>query len=152
MKGKFYKMATIAWFLIMNIIFFFPGEDISFLTLGDKWLHFGAFAILTGLVLRGIHIKNRLRDKTEQERYCHFCFFYSTRCMLLLIVYFALLSELIQGYFIPGKTREFSDIFIDFSGILVAWGVSLLFTCWERSREIISSSSKADIKIDIKTK
>lgn len=53
--------------------------------------------------------------------------------MLLLIAYFALLSELIQGYFIPGKTREFSDLFVDFAGILTAWGISSLLTYWERS-------------------
>ncbi|PWD83824.1 VanZ family protein [Ignatzschineria cameli] len=139
MKGRFYKVVTIIWFLIMNIIFFYPGENIPFLTMEDEWLdnwlHFGAFATLTGLVLRGIHIENRRRERVTQEYYCHFCFFYSARCMLLLIAYFALLSELIQGYFIPGKTREFSDLFVDFAGILTAWGISSLLTYWERSIE-----------------
>lgn len=151
MKDRFYKVIAITWFLIMNLIFFSPRENIPFFIIDDRsldqWFHFGAFAILTGLVLRSIYIKKSRKEGLEQERYCHFCFFDSSRCMILLIAYFALLSELIQGYFVPGKTRELSDIFLNIMGILIAWGISSLFNYWERSREVLENvASKVDIK------
>ena len=107
----------IAWFFLLLVLICLPGSkippvetwlnDIYF----DKWVHTGLFAVLVFLF---IHAVFRLQIPMAAKKNL------ATKIALASIVW-ALTTEFIQKFFIPGRSFDGYDVFADALGILIAY-------------------------------
>lgn len=115
--------AGIAWFFLVLFLICLPGSEIPPVATWlnniyfDKWVHTGLFCILTLLFIYPltkldlpITVKKKIAIK-----------------IALATCVWALTTELIQKYFIPGRSYDLFDWAADSFGILLA------FTwCWKK--------------------
>ena len=100
---------TIIWICIMSCLLFSPGSALPKTGLlnipnGDKIIHFAMFGIL-GF----IWINESKKNST-----------FFTYLLLFFAVLFAGLSEVIQHFFISGRTGNSLDFFADLFGLIIA--------------------------------
>ena len=115
MSGKKF-IPGIAWFLLVAFLLCLPGSDIP--TVGgwanmiyfDKWVHTGLFAVLAFLFMRpGI-----LSQWPQKEKW-HYCIKIAIAASI-----WGITSEVIQKYFIPGRSFDLFDWSADSLGALIA--------------------------------
>jgi len=113
----------IAWFFLVLFLICLPGSDIppvenwlNYIYF-DKWVHIGLFSVLTFLFiypLRKLNITLAVKKNTAIK-------------IALAAWIWALTTEFIQKYFIPGRSYDLFDWAADSFGILIA------FTwCWKK--------------------
>ncbi len=112
-------LPLIVWFIIANILFLMPGEDVpevNFLDLiyFDKWVHAGLFCGLTFLTAYPFIKTNR-----------------STKKLLIKIsiafLFYGVLIEFIQKYFTSDRSFDFTDMLADGFGCLMGYIISNWF-------------------------
>ncbi|MFT4155747.1 VanZ family protein [Parafilimonas sp.] len=101
-------LPVIAWFIIANILFFLPGEDIpqvSFLDLiyFDKWVHIGLFSGLVFLTAWPFIKSGRCTVKLLIK-------------ISILFVLYGILVEFIQRYLNEGRSFDYTDMIADAAG------------------------------------
>ena len=106
----------IAWFFLVAFLLCLPGSDIP--TVGgwadkiyfDKWVHVGLFSVLAFLFMRpAIKSSWPLREKW------HYCIKIAIATSL-----WGITSEVIQKFFIPGRSFDLFDWSADTLGALIA--------------------------------
>jgi len=109
----------IIWFIIANILFFLPGQDLpgpKFLELiyFDKWVHIGLFAGLTFLTAYPF---------VKAQR--------STKSMLIKIAIiftiYGVTVEFIQKYFISDRSFDITDMIADAVGCCLGYAITIWF-------------------------
>ena len=121
----------IAWFFIVGVLVFMPGNDLpepgwlDFPYL-DKIVHAGMFGGLTFLFCLPI-CKSQYPVKQK----------YST-CMRIVLAAIAwgLAVEFIQKFFVPGRSFEIADWAADTAGVLTGWWLSRIFIRTRHTRSI----------------
>ena len=113
----------IAWFFLVLFLICLPGSDIPYVATWlddiyfDKWVHTGLFSMLTFLFiypLRKLDLTLAVKKNTAIK-------------IAIAACVWALTTELIQKYFIPGRSYDLFDWAADSFGILIA------FTwCWKK--------------------
>ena len=105
------KIVAISWFIIMCVLFFLPGsalpEEHSWMILIqiDKLVHIFLFAVL--------FLTWRYAFYSGQK---HF-----TIILFIVVVAFGLVVEIIQKYWIPGRTFDLYDLLADTIGSIAGW-------------------------------
>lgn len=107
------KALVIAWFLIMNILFFLPGSALSkehwLASIHiDKWAHIGLFAILIFLFCSAFNFK--LPKKLWM--------------ILAAAIVYGFLVEVVQKLWVPNRSFDMYDVLADTAGSilgLVVW-------------------------------
>lgn len=99
------------WFILSIILLTLPGSDIpkeNWLDgiYFDKWVHVGMFALLTFLWCWAVSKRNQRSLKLKT-------FFFE---ITLLAIAFGVLMEFVQGYFIPGRSCDITDMIADTVG------------------------------------
>ena len=101
------------WFIIANILFFMPGEDLPEVTFldkiyFDKWVHIGLFTGLTFLIA-----------------YPFIRAYRSTKKLLIIIsitcVMYGVLIEFIQKYFASDRSFDYTDMIADACGCILGY-------------------------------
>ncbi len=106
----------IAWFFIVLVLICLPGDDLPEaenwfkLIKGDKLIHVGVFAMLAFLFM--YPFAKSLLDKKEKRQYF-------LRIAIAGIVW-GITTELIQKYFVPGRSFDLMDWAADSAGVLLA--------------------------------
>ena len=106
----------IAWFFLVTFLLCLPGSDIP--TVGgwaneiyfDKWVHIGLFTVLAFLFMRPA-----VRSSWATKQKWHYCIKIAIAASL-----WGITSEVIQKYFIPGRTFDLFDWAADSLGALIA--------------------------------
>jgi uncharacterized membrane protein len=108
----------IAWFFLILVLICLPGSkippvetwlnDIYF----DKWVHAGLFGMLVFLFIYPIYKKLVLPLQVKKN--------WAIKITIAAIIW-GLTTELIQGFFIAGRSFDIYDLAADTSGILVAY-------------------------------
>ena len=112
----------IAWFFVVLTLICIPGEDLPKVDKWmieinyDKFIHVGIFAVLAFLFMYPI-VKSAA-PKKEKWRYC-------IKITLATIVW-GYTTEVIQKFFIPGRSYDLTDWLADSIGAVVA-----LVFCWK---------------------
>jgi len=106
----------IAWFFFVTVLLCLPGSDLP--TVGswfdyiqfDKWVHVGLFAILSFLFMRPV-IRS---DWSRKEKWNH--------CVRIAIAtsLYGIAGEVMQKYFVPGRSFDMVDWGADTLGAIVA--------------------------------
>jgi VanZ family protein len=108
-----YKSVTVAWFIIMCVLFFLPGSDLPQANwmdaiYVDKLVHIGLFAILTFLCRSSFDL--------DLNHY--------NWMLLLTAIFYGLAVEFIQKYCIPNRSFDLFDLLADTAGSilgLIVW-------------------------------
>lgn len=134
MSLKYYRLCAGIWFLMMLFILFLPGgatpEVSPLIPHFDKIIHAGIFYVLTWLVFKSLKVQANTSLQKDFVSNCGKKDVLKSEVVIILwftgIVIFALMSELIQAYFISGRGGDILDFLADLFGIsLVAiWGFS----------------------------
>jgi VanZ family protein len=108
----------IAWFFLILILICLPGSklptvetwlnDIYF----DKWVHAGLFGMLVFLFIYPIYKKLILPLQVKRN--------WAIKITIAAVIW-GLTTELIQHFFIPGRSFDIYDLAADAAGILVAY-------------------------------
>lgn len=108
----------IAWFFLILVLICLPGStippvetwlnDIYF----DKWVHAGLFALLVFLFIYPIYKKLVLPLQVKKN--------WAIKITIAAIIW-GITTELIQGFFISGRSFDIYDLAADTTGILVAY-------------------------------
>ena len=113
----------IAWFFLVLFLLCLPGKDIPSVDdwlnkiYFDKWIHVGLFAILGFLFMRPF-IKSGLTYKQKWH--------YLVKIALATSIW-GITTEIIQKYFVPGRSFDWFDWSADSFGALLAL---LSFRIW----------------------
>ena len=111
-----YFLPGIAWFLIVGVLVFMPGSDVpevSWLDIPqfDKLVHAGIFGALAFLFcLPYLKFGSSFTQKNN-----HFI-----RVCLAAIVW-GIVVEIVQKYFVPGRSFDLADWAADITGVLIAY-------------------------------
>lgn len=109
----------VAWFIIANILFFMPGQDLPESTFlndiyFDKWVHIGLFAGLNFLTALPF-IKS----------------YRATKSLLIKIaityILYGILIEFIQKYYASDRSFDYTDMIADACGCLLGYLISNWF-------------------------
>lgn len=105
----------IAWFFVILVLICIPGSDLpknDFLSriYFDKWVHIGVFGLLVFLFCRPFN-RSHFRDNSRQD--------YFIKIAISAALY-GLITELIQKFFVPGRSFDPWDIASDSLGALLA--------------------------------
>ena len=108
-----YKTVAIAWFIIMGILFFLPGSDLPQANWMDaiyidKWVHIGLFAVLVFLWRSSFVLD----------------FNHYNWVLLLSAIFYGLVVEFIQKYWVPNRSFDLFDLLADTAGSilgLIVW-------------------------------
>jgi len=106
----------IAWFFLVTFLLCLPGSDIPTpenwmnKIYIDKWVHVGLFSVLAFLFMRPI-IKSS-RDLQEKWHYCI--------KVAICVSLWGITTEVIQKFFIPGRSFDLFDWSADTLGALIA--------------------------------
>ena len=107
---------AITWFIIANILFFMPGQDLpssGFLEeiYFDKWVHIGLFSGLVFLTaypfIRAGHSTKKLLLKIS-----------------ILFIIYGISVEFVQKYFASGRSFDITDMIADAVGCCLGYLVS----------------------------
>ncbi len=109
---------VITWFIIANILFFLPGEDLPEVTFldkifFDKWVHIGLFAGLVFLTAYPF-IKEGICNKMLLIK------------IITFFVIYGVLVEFIQKYFASDRSFDYTDMIADACGCIAG----SLFSMW----------------------
>jgi VanZ family protein len=105
------KILAITWFIIMCVLFFLPGSALPaehgwmILIRIDKLVHMFLFAVL--------FLMCRFAFNFRQKFY--------TIWLFLSVVAYGLSVELIQKYWIPGRSFDLYDLLADTIGCIAGW-------------------------------
>ena len=105
------KIVAISWFIIMCVLFFLPGSALPsehgwmIMIRIDKLVHMFLFAVL--------FLEWRFAFNPSLKSYSIWLF--------LLVVAYGLSVELIQKYWIPGRTFDLYDLLADTIGSIAGW-------------------------------
>ena len=119
-KISFHKfLPGIAWFFVVMVLTFLPGEDIPGNSLlerlyFDKWVHAGIFGLMVILFIRPI----AMTALTESEKLRYYL------RIAVTVALWGLATEFIQKYFIPGRSFDIWDFVADSVGCSLAYLVS----------------------------
>lgn len=141
-----YRISAGIWFVIMLFVLFLPGSatpSISpFFPHFDKVIHFGIFLVLTALLFMSIvtgPIKNTVKSTntnknaetatdiadSQNEAPIERSQIHAQRRLFALffvgVVIFAPLSEVIQAYWILGRSGDFADVVADLFGAVAGY-------------------------------
>lgn len=109
-KKYLVHLPLITYWIILFILTSLPaGFAIETKDIGDKFLHFGAYALLSVLLYLNLYFQNKIKVLNK---------FPATFTVLIASIY-GLFDEIHQ-MFVPGRSAEFLDWLADFSGSLVA--------------------------------
>ncbi len=108
----------IAWFFLILVLICLPGSkiptvetwlnDIYF----DKWVHAALFGLLVFLFIYPIHKKMILPLQAKKK--------WAIKIAISAVIW-GLTTELIQKFFIPGRSFDIFDLAANTAGILVAY-------------------------------
>ena len=107
----------IAWFMVVMILMFTPGNALPHLDdwfhkiYGDKWVHAGVFGLLAFLFmypLNNMELERRVRGH------------YFIRIALATSIW-GFTTECVQGFFIPGRSYDLLDWAADCVGVFIAF-------------------------------
>jgi hypothetical protein len=116
-KISFHKfLPGIAWFFVVMVLTFLPGEDIPGNSLlerlyFDKWVHAGIFGLMVILFIRPI----AMTALTESEKLRYYL------RIAVTVALWGLATEFIQKYFIPGRSFDIWDFVADSVGCSLAY-------------------------------
>jgi VanZ like family len=117
MKLPYKFIPGIAWFFIVLILMCLPGDDLPkidnwfHMIYGDKWIHMGVFGLLAFLFMYPVS-KTPAGLKKKGSIFLWI--------MVAGSVY-GISTELIQKYFIPGRSFDLLDWAADSLGALIAY-------------------------------
>lgn len=115
MSGKKF-IPGIAWFFLVAFLLCLPGSDIPTVEgwinkiYFDKWVHTGLFAVLAFLFMRPVVVSGW----PPKEKW-HYCIKIAIATSI-----WGLTSEVIQKYYIPGRSFDLFDWSADSLGALIA--------------------------------
>lgn len=119
MPLKYYRLCTGIWSVIMLLVLFLPGsvtpEVTPLIPHLDKLIHIGIFGVFSWLLAMSFPISFAPKARIERKQgalYNRLQFY-----LLFGVILFALLSEIIQAYLIPGRGGDFWDFMADLIGI-----------------------------------
>ena len=106
----------IAWFFVILVLICVPGSDLpknDFLSriFFDKWVHFGVFGLL--VLLFCYPFKRSVHAAAARNNYF-------IKIAVSAAIY-GIITELIQGYFIAGRSCDQWDIMADSAGALAGY-------------------------------
>ena len=109
-KKYLVHLPLIIYWIILFILTSLPtGLAIETKDISDKFLHFGAYGLLSILLYLNLYFQDKIKILNK---------FPATFTVLIASIY-GLLDEIHQ-MFVPGRSAEFLDWLADFSGSLVA--------------------------------
>ncbi len=106
----------IAWFFVVMVITFLPGENVPGNSLlerlyFDKWVHAGIFGLMVILFIRPLVVSSL----TESQKVRYFF------RIALAVSLWGLATEFIQKHFIPGRSFDIWDFVADSIGCGLAY-------------------------------
>ncbi len=109
---------AILWFVFLSVLVYLPGSDVPSISWAerihaDKIAHFCLFGMLFILIALPF-LKSYYTAATKKK--------YIILIGVLIILY-GMITEIIQHYFIAGRTFDFWDWVADTTGVCVAWFV-----------------------------
>ena len=113
----------IAWFFLVNILLFLPGNDLPSAygwmetVYFDKWVHAGLFGILFLLFIFPLR-KSPMQIKQKHT----FIIWVFAGC-----IFWGLCTEIIQYYFTKGRSFDMTDWLADIAGISTAYFIQKKF-------------------------
>ena len=115
---------AIIWFLILCFLVFLPGSDVPSVGWAqqlhvDKVVHFSLFGIL--FLLTSLPILKSFLSAKAKVQYLF--------TIAISIILWGILTEIIQHYFIPGRTFDIGDWIADTIGVFAGvWVIQKLKT------------------------
>ena len=109
-SGKKKYLPGVAWFFVILILISIPGRNIPptgswfEILMVDKWVHAFLFGMLTYLSLRPLELERKKR---------------AISVITILISLYAIGTELIQHYLVPGRSFDPWDWVADNVGIII---------------------------------
>lgn len=107
------KILAIAWFLLMDVLFFLPGSalpkehwlEVIYI---DKWIHIALFAVLIFLFCSAFNVT--LHRKLWM--------------LLITVIIYGFLIEVVQKLWVPNRSFDLYDVLADTAGSILglfAW-------------------------------
>ncbi|MEO6135992.1 MAG: VanZ family protein [Ginsengibacter sp.] len=124
-----YFLPGIAWFLIVGVLVFMPGSDVpevKWLDIPqfDKLVHAGIFGVLVFLFCVP-YFKLNISFKQKNQHFIRVC---------LAAIVWGIAVEIIQKYFVPGRSFDLLDWAADTAGVLIAYWFCRKIIAWQKSK------------------
>jgi VanZ family protein len=130
MKSFLAYWKTLSWSLLMLAVFLIPGDNLSkapSIPFLPEVAHISFFALFTWLLIRDL-AKTRYKVRPTGKIYI---------TVLLISVLFGVLIEVLQSLNFIARTREITDVLLDFSGSLLSVVLAALYYRFRQSEEPI---------------